>query len=75
MNMYTVYLQGLTSYMHLVFSEMIIIHAGICKIINVLIPAVYHLMQTVDHVQVQIKKDKGKAVGTCAHVLALKPLG
>ena len=37
MNIYTVYLQGLTSYMHSVFSEMIIIHAGICKIINVLI--------------------------------------
>ena len=30
MNIYTVYLQGLTSYMHPVFYEMIIIHAGIC---------------------------------------------
>ena len=37
MDIYTVYLQGLTSYMHPVFYEMIIVHAGICYIINVLI--------------------------------------
>ena len=44
-------------------------------VLFILLPAVYHLMQTVDHVQVHVKKDKGKAVGACAHVLALKPLG
>ena len=32
-------------------------------------------MQTVDHVKVHVKKDKGKAVGICARVLALKHLG
>ena len=40
-----------------------------------LLLAVYHLKQTVDHVKIHVKKDKGKAVGTRAHVLALKPLG